>query len=115
MLNDLFDNPKIDLSRITCHSGGAVGADNREWSLKQLIDNDKIMSGIYNIADDSPLSTNQLISLIAINNNKKALLIGINYIKSPRNALRGCINDVINMKNLINVFYHKINMIQIEG
>jgi len=27
MLNDLFDTPSIDLGNITCHSGGAQGAD----------------------------------------------------------------------------------------
>lgn len=31
---------------------------------------------------------------------KKALLIGINYINSP-NQLYGCINDVINMRNML--------------
>jgi len=32
---------------------------------------------------------------------KKALLIGINYLDSPTNALNGCINDVINMRNML--------------
>jgi hypothetical protein len=27
MLNDLFDTPSIDLGNVTCHSGGAQGAD----------------------------------------------------------------------------------------
>jgi hypothetical protein len=36
---------------------------------------------------------------------KKVLLIGINYIQSPQNALNGCINDVKNVKNLLNKFY----------
>lgn len=33
--------------------------------------------------------------------SKKALLIGINYLDSPTNALNGCINDVINMRNML--------------
>lgn len=33
--------------------------------------------------------------------SKKALLIGINYIDSPDNKLNGCINDVINMRNIL--------------
>lgn len=32
---------------------------------------------------------------------KKALLIGINYLDSPTNALNGCINDVVNMRNML--------------
>ena len=33
--------------------------------------------------------------------SKKALLIGINYLDSPGNILNGCINDVINMRNML--------------
>lgn len=33
--------------------------------------------------------------------SKKALLIGINYLDSPTDALNGCINDVINMRNML--------------
>jgi len=33
--------------------------------------------------------------------NKKALLIGINYIKNPSNGLNGCINDVKSIKDLL--------------
>lgn len=36
---------------------------------------------------------------------KKVLLIGINYIDSSQNALNGCINDVKNVKNLLNKYY----------
>jgi len=43
--------------------------------------------------------------IITKNGLTKVLLIGINYIKDPRNMLQGCINDVINMKNLINTYY----------
>ena len=32
---------------------------------------------------------------------KAALLIGINYLDSPGNTLNGCINDVINMRNML--------------
>jgi nucleoside-diphosphate-sugar epimerase len=51
--------------------------DNLCFVINELIDNDKIMSGIYNIADDSPLSTNQLINLIAISSNKKIKILKI--------------------------------------
>jgi hypothetical protein len=36
---------------------------------------------------------------------KKVLLIGINYFDSPANRLNGCINDVNNVKTLLNKFY----------
>jgi len=32
---------------------------------------------------------------------KKALLIGIDYIKNPEYYLRGCINDVIVVRNML--------------
>ena len=51
--------------------------DNLCFVINELIDNDKIMSGIYNIADDSTLSTNQLINLIAISSNKKIKILKI--------------------------------------
>jgi nucleoside-diphosphate-sugar epimerase len=39
--------------------------DNLMFIIKELIDRHDIPSGIYNIADDVPLSTNQLISILA--------------------------------------------------
>lgn len=36
---------------------------------------------------------------------KKALFIGINYIDNPEDSLRGCINDVTNMYELLNEHY----------
>jgi len=41
-----------------------LSIDNLIFVIKNIIEND-IPSGIYNVADDEPLSTNQLISLIA--------------------------------------------------
>jgi len=38
---------------------------------------------------------------------KKVLLIGINYFESPANMLYGCINDVNNVKTLLNRFHPK--------
>lgn len=44
---------------------------------------------------------------------KRALLIGINYVKTPQIMLRGCINDVLTMQNmLIDAYdYSKSNII----
>lgn len=45
--------------------------DNISYVIEQLIENDNIDSGIYHIADDEPLSTNELIELISESINKK--------------------------------------------
>jgi nucleoside-diphosphate-sugar epimerase len=45
--------------------------DNLMFVLKELIERDDIPSGIYNVADDEPLSTNELIGLIAQSQNRK--------------------------------------------
>ena len=46
--------------------------DNLCFVIKELIDNDQIPSGVYNIADDDPLSTNELINLISESQNKNS-------------------------------------------
>jgi len=48
--------------------------DNLCFVIKELIDNKIIESGIYNISDDEPLSTNQLIKIIANSRNKRAII-----------------------------------------
>jgi len=45
--------------------------DNLLFILKELIERQDIPSGLYNIADDEPLSTNEIISLIAASKNIK--------------------------------------------
>jgi nucleoside-diphosphate-sugar epimerase len=45
--------------------------DNLLFIIRELIENESIASGIYNITDDEPISTNELISLIADSNFKK--------------------------------------------
>jgi nucleoside-diphosphate-sugar epimerase len=44
--------------------------DNLCFIIDELIDNDKIPSGVYNIADNDPVSTNEVIALIAKSQNK---------------------------------------------
>jgi nucleoside-diphosphate-sugar epimerase len=51
--------------------------DNLSFVIGQIIEKN-IASGIYNIADDETLSTNELIELIAASKNKKALIWKIN-------------------------------------
>ena len=48
--------------------------DNLCFIINELIQNDLIPSGIYNIADDNPISTNELIKLIAESQGKKSLI-----------------------------------------
>ena len=45
--------------------------DNFCFIINELIENDQIPSGIYNIADNEPLSTNKVIGLIAESQKKK--------------------------------------------
>jgi len=45
--------------------------DNLMFIFKELIEREDIPSGIYNVADDEPLSTNELIRLIAQSQNRK--------------------------------------------
>lgn len=51
--------------------------DNLIFIIERLIESN-IQSGIYNVADDSPLSTNQLITLICKSIHKKPRIIKIN-------------------------------------
>lgn len=45
--------------------------DNLMFFMKELIECQEIPSGIYNVSDDEPLSTNELIGLIAQSQNRK--------------------------------------------
>ena len=56
--------------------------DNLNFIIEQLITRDDISSGIYNIADNEPLSTNQIIELIANTQNHK-----LRIIKLPKSLI----------------------------
>ena len=51
--------------------------DNLCFIINELIDNDQILSGIYNIADDEPLSTSEIIKLISESHEKKSIILNI--------------------------------------
>jgi nucleoside-diphosphate-sugar epimerase len=51
--------------------------DNLSFIINEIITNNEIKSGIYNIADDEPLSTNELIILISKVLQKKCFIINI--------------------------------------
>jgi nucleoside-diphosphate-sugar epimerase len=48
--------------------------ENLMFIIKELIEREDIPSGIYNVADDKPLSTNELVFLIAQSQNTKPWL-----------------------------------------
>ncbi len=45
--------------------------DNLMFVFKELIEREDIPSGVYNVADDIPLSTNEVISILAESQNRK--------------------------------------------
>ena len=45
--------------------------DNLMFIIKELIDREDIPSGVYNVADDEPISTNEVILLLAKSQNRK--------------------------------------------
>jgi nucleoside-diphosphate-sugar epimerase len=51
--------------------------DNLCYLVKQLIERPEIPSGVYNLADDETLSTNELIELIASTTNRKVRILSI--------------------------------------
>ena len=48
--------------------------DNLIYIIKELIEREDIPSGVYNVADDEPISTNDVISILAESQNKKAMI-----------------------------------------
>lgn len=55
-----------------------LSVENLCFVIKELLENEEIPSGIYNVADDKPLSTNELIKLMANTLDKKTLIWNIN-------------------------------------
>ena len=57
--------------------------DNLCFIINELIQNEDIPSGLYNVADDEPLSTNDLIKLISSSQSKKYMIwkLPVNLIK----------------------------------
>jgi nucleoside-diphosphate-sugar epimerase len=48
--------------------------DNLMFIIKELIERENIPSGVYHVADDEALSTNDVISLLAESQNRKAII-----------------------------------------
>jgi nucleoside-diphosphate-sugar epimerase len=54
-----------------------LSIDNLCFIIKELIENENIPSGIYNVADDVPLSTNEIVKLIAESKGIKFKIMNI--------------------------------------
>lgn len=77
-----------------------LSVQNLCFVIKEIIENEKIPLGIYNVSDDSTLSTNALIELLGHTLNKKATIWSIptfyikgfarlgDYLKLPLNSER---------------------------
>lgn len=48
--------------------------DNLSFIINELITNNKILSGVYNVADDEPVSINEIITLISRSREKKIII-----------------------------------------
>ena len=51
--------------------------DNLLFVINEFIHNKAVPSGVYNVADDEHLSTNEIISLMAKSNNKKTIIFNV--------------------------------------
>jgi nucleoside-diphosphate-sugar epimerase len=59
------------------NSRSYLSIENLCFIIKELIGRDDIPSGIYNLADDEPISTNELIRLMAQSQNRKPKILKI--------------------------------------
>lgn len=75
-----------------------LSVENLCFVIKELLIQEKIPSGVYNVADDESLSTNELIQLMAQSQNKAAQIFnipkgGINAIAKMGDFLRLPLNS----------------------
>ena len=54
-----------------------LSIENMCFVIKELLENDGIPSGIYQVADNEPLSTNDLIQIIALSLDRKSRILNI--------------------------------------
>lgn len=60
------------------NSRSYLSIENLCFIIKELLERDDIPSGIYNVADDVPLSTNEVIKMIAESKGKKSKILNLN-------------------------------------
>lgn len=79
-LNLLYKVVKFDIPWILAdydNRRSFISIDNLNYVIYEILHRPEIPSGIYNVADDNPISTNTLITLIAQSINKKPKLLKI--------------------------------------
>lgn len=54
-----------------------LSIDNLSYLINAMINDDRILSGVYNFADDDSLSTNELVTLISTSLGKRSKLINV--------------------------------------
>lgn len=59
------------------NSRSYLSVENLCFIIKELIEREDIPSGVYNLADDLPLSTNEIIEMIAESKGSKASILNI--------------------------------------
>ena len=104
--------------------------DNLCFIINELIENIEIPSGIYNISDDDPVSTNELIKLISKSQGKKSFIWNIpkffikifskigDAFRLPLNSerlLKLTDNYIISNKKIKKAINKKLPMNSIEG
>ncbi len=65
------------------NSRSYLSIENLHFIIRELIEREDIPSGVYNVADDIPLSTNEVIKLIAESQGKK-----INIVKLSKRLIK---------------------------
>lgn len=82
------------------NSRSYLSIENLCFIIRELIEREEIPSGVYNVADDVPLSTNEVINMIAESNGKKAYILNFSmkfikilarvgdFLKLPLNSER---------------------------
>lgn len=55
-----------------------LSIENLCFVVRELIEREDMLSGVYNLADDVPLSTNEVINMIATSKGKKVKILNLN-------------------------------------
>jgi nucleoside-diphosphate-sugar epimerase len=66
------------------NSRSYLSIENLCFIIKELIEREDIPSGVYNVSDDVPLSTNEVIKMIAESKEKKSKILNLN-----KNLIKG--------------------------
>ena len=76
------------------NSRSYLSIENLCFIIKELIDREDIPSGVYNVADDAPLSTNEVIKMIAQSKGKQPRILNLsqNLIK-----VLACVGDLLKL------------------